>query len=117
MEPPHWARPKWNRLGRPTSVIEEPRGLGAEATGGIHGLEAKEGRMRAPDPKLPPPRQDIPGAGVVTPPRRDADRHGGHQAPETRLAQKGTRVAPQIFTEAWDRDVGPDRRNVPWSPE
>ena len=23
--------------------------------------------MRAPAPKLPPPRQDIPGAGVVTP--------------------------------------------------
>ena len=33
MEPPHGARPKWNRLGRPTSVIEEPRGLGAEVTG------------------------------------------------------------------------------------
>ena len=52
------------------------------------------------------------GAGVVTPPRRDADRDGG-----TRLPQKGTRVAAQIFTEARDRDVGPDRRNVPWSPE
>ena len=33
------------------------------------------------------------------------------------MPQKGTRVAPQIFTEARDKDVGPDRRNVPWSPE
>ena len=32
MESLHGARPKWNRLGRPTPVIEEPRGLGAEAT-------------------------------------------------------------------------------------
>ena len=76
MEPLHGARPKWNRLGRPTSVIEVPLGLGAEATGGIDGLEAKEGEMRAQAPQLPPPRQDIAGAGVVTPPRRDADRHG-----------------------------------------
>ena len=63
MEPLQGARPKWNRLGRPTSVIEEPRGLGAEATGGIDGLEAKEGGMRDPAPQLPPPRQDIPDAG------------------------------------------------------
>ena len=55
--------------------------------------------------------------GVVTPPRRDADRHGGLRAPETLLPHKGTRVAPQIFMEARNRDVGPDRRNVPWSPE
>ena len=77
MEPLHGARPKWNRLGRPTSVIEEPRGLGVEATGGIDGLEATEGGMRAPAPQLPPPRQDRPSAGVVTPPRRDADIHRG----------------------------------------
>ena len=73
--------------------------------------------MRAPAPQLPPPHQDMPGAGVVTPPRRDADRHGGLRAPGTRLLQKGTRVAPQIFTEARDKDVGPNSRNVPWSPE
>ena len=60
----------------------------------MDGLEAKEGGMRTLAPKLPPPRQDIPGAGVVTPPRRDADRHGGLRTPETRLPQKGTRVAP-----------------------
>ena len=35
MEPLYGARPKWNLLGRPTLVIEEPRGLGTEATGGI----------------------------------------------------------------------------------
>ena len=75
MEPLHGPRPKWNRLGRPTPVIEEPRGL-AEAIGGIDGLEAAEGRMRAPAPQLPPPRKDRPGAGV-TPLRGDADKHGG----------------------------------------
>ena len=91
--------------------IEELRGLGAETTGGIDGLE---GGMRVPAPQLPPPRQ---GAGVVTSPRRDADRHGGIRAPGTRLLQNGTRVAPQIFTEARDKDGGPDRRNVPWSPD
>ena len=73
--------------------------------------------MRATAAKLPLPRQDLPGVGVVTPPRRDADRHGGLRAPETRLPRKGTRVAPQIFTEARDRDAGPDRRNIPWSPK
>ena len=57
------------------------------------------------------------GAGVVTPPRRDADGHWGLRAPGTRLPQRGTRVAPQLFTEARDKDVGSDRRNVPWSPE
>ena len=67
-------------------MIEEPRGLGAEATGGIDGLEAMEGRMRAPAPQLTPPRRDMMGAGIVTPPRRDADRHG---ASGTRLLQKG----------------------------
>ena len=71
-------------------MIKEPRGLGAEATGGIDGLEVKEGVMRAPALQLPLPRQDIQGAGVVTPPRRDADRHGGLRAPGTRLPQKGT---------------------------
>ena len=80
-------------------------------------MEAREGGMRAPAPQLPPPRQDVLGAGVVTPPRREADRHGGICAPGTRLLQKGTRVSPQIFTEVRDKDSGPDRRNVPWSPE
>ena len=73
--------------------------------------------MRALAPQLPLPRQDTTGAGEVTPPRRDVDRHGGLRAPGTRLSQKGTRVAPQIFVEAQDKDVGPDHRNVPWSPE
>ena len=109
MEPLHGARPKWNRPGRPTLVIEEPRGLGAEATGGMDGLEATEGGMRAPAPQLPLPRQDTSGAGVVTPPRRDADGHGGLRAPGTRLSNKGTQVTPQIFTEAQDKDGGPVR--------
>ena len=42
VEPLHGARPKWNRVGRPTLVK---------------------------------------GAGVITPPRRDADEHGGLWAP------------------------------------
>ena len=33
------------------------------------------------------------------------------------MPQKRTRATPQICTEARDRDVGPDSRNVPWSPE
>ena len=117
MEPLHGARPKWNHPGRPTLVIEEPRGLGAEATGCMDGLEAMEGGMRVPASQLPLPRQDTSGAGVVTPPRIDADGHGGLRAPGTRLSNKGTRVAPQIFTEPRNKDGGPDRRNVPWSPE
>ena len=43
MEPPHGARPKWNRLGRPTSVIEEPKCLEAESTGGGHRRFRSEG--------------------------------------------------------------------------
>ena len=39
----------------------------AEATGGMDGLETKEGGMRALAPKLPQPRQDLLGVGVVTP--------------------------------------------------
>ena len=42
MEPLHGARPKSNQVGRPTLVNEEPRGLEAEATGGIDGLYAEE---------------------------------------------------------------------------
>ena len=55
--------------------------------------------------------------GVVTPPRRGVDEHGGLRAPGSRLPPRGTRVAPQIFTEARYKGVGSDRRNVPWSPE
>ena len=101
--------------GRPTSVNEETRGLEAEATGGIDGLDVEE--RGAPAPQLPPPRRDVQGAGIITPPRRDVDGHGGLRAPGTRLPQRGTLVAPQIFTEARDQDIVADRRNVPWSPE
>ena len=74
-------------MGRPTSVTEEPRGLEAEATGGIDGLDAEE--RRAPAPQLPPPRRYMQGAGVVTQPRRDAGGHRGLRAPGTRLPQRG----------------------------
>ena len=62
----------------------------------MDGSETNGGGMRAPAPKLPPPRQD---------------------RLKTRLPIRGTRVASQVFTETWDRDVVPDRRDVPWSPE
>ena len=39
LEPPNGARPKWNHPGWPLPLIEEPRGPGAEATGGMDGLE------------------------------------------------------------------------------
>ena len=42
---------------------------------------------------------------------------GGFRAPEAWLPNKGTRVASQVLTEARDRDVVPDHRDVPWSPE
>ena len=100
MEPLHGAR---------------PRGLEAEATGVIDDLDTEE--RGAPAPQLPPPRRDMQGAGVVTPPRKDVDGHGGLRAPGTRLPQRGTRVAPQICTEAREKDVGSDRRNVQGSPE
>ena len=54
---------------------------------------------------------------MVTPPRREVNGHGGLWAPGSRLPLRGTRVAPHIFTEARDRDVSSDRRNVPWSPK
>ena len=54
---------------------------------------------------------------MVTPRRKVANGHGGLRAPESQFTQKGTRVAPQIITDAQTREVGPDRRNVAWSPE
>ena len=54
---------------------------------------------------------------VVTPPRMEVNAHGGLRAPGSRLPPRGTRVAPQIFTGARDRDVSSDCRNVPWFPE
>ena len=100
LEPSNMARPKWTHPGRPLPVIEEPRGPGAGATGGVDGPEMNGGGMRVPAPKLPPIRQDRQSAGVVTPPRMDADRHGGFRALEARLPGKGTRLAPHSVAEA-----------------
>ena len=33
------------------------------------------------------------------------------------MPPRGTRVAPQMFTEPRNEDVSSDRRNMPWSPE
>ena len=54
----------------------------------------------APTPLLPLDRQNMQEAGVVTPLRKVANGHGGLRAPESQLPQKGTRVTPQIFTDA-----------------
>ena len=59
----------------------------------------------APAPPLSLPRWNMQEAGVVTPPRREVDGHGGLRAPGSRLPPRGTRVAPQIFTEARDKGV------------
>ena len=115
MEPLHGARLKWNQAGQPPVVPEEPRVLEAEATGGVIGRDIEE--RGAPAPPLPLDWQNMQEAEVVTPLRREVNGHGGLRAPGSRLPPRGTRVAPQIFTEARERDVNSDRRNVPWSPE
>ena len=51
MEPLNGARPKWNRVGRPSGVPEEFRDLEAEATGGRAGQDVEE--RGAPVPPLP----------------------------------------------------------------
>ena len=115
MEPLHGARPKWNWAGRPPEVHEESRGLEVEATGGTAGRDVEE--RGAPAPPLLLHQQNMQEVEVVTPPRREVNGHGGLRTPGSRLSPRGTQVAPQIFTEARDRDVNSDRRNVPWSPE
>ena len=114
-EPLHGARPKWNLAGRPPVVPEETRVLEAEATGGVVGRDIEE--RGAPAPLLPLDRQNMQETEVVTPPRREVNGHRGLRAPGSRLPPRGTRVAPQIFTEAQARDVSSDHRNVSWSPE
>ena len=56
-------------------------------------------------------------AEVITPPRKEVNGHRGLRAPGSRLPPRGTRVAPQIFTDAQVRDVSSGQRNVAWSPE
>ena len=70
-----------------------------------------------PAPPLPLYRQNMQEAEGVTPPRREVQGHGGLRVPESWLPPRGIRVAPQIYTESRNEDVGSDRRNVPWSPE
>ena len=81
-----------------------------EATGGMDGLDMEE--RGAPAPPLSLPRWNMQEAGIVTPPRKGVDEHGGLRSPGSRLPLRGTRVAPQIFTEARDKDVGSDSRTV-----
>ena len=115
MEPLNGARPKWNRVARPSRVPEELRGLEAEATGGMAGQDVEE--RGAPAPPLPLHWQNMQEAEGITPPRREVHGHGGLRPPGSRLPPRGTQVAPQIFTEPRNEDVSSDCRNVPWSPE
>ena len=84
-------------------VPEETRVLDAEATGGVVGRDMEE--RGAPAPPLPLDLQNLQEAEVATPPRREVNGHRGLRAPGSRLPQRGTRVAPQIFTDARARDV------------
>ena len=82
---------------------EELRGLEAEATGGRAGQDVEE--RGAPAPPLPLHRQNLQDAEGVTPPRREVQGHGSLRAFGSGLPPRGTRVAPQIFTEPWNEDV------------
>ena len=115
LEPPNGARPKWTRPGRPLPVIEEPRSPGA--TVGVDGPGMNGGGMRVPAPALPPLQHDRQSAGVATPTRMDADRHGVFRAPGGTADGRGTRLASHVFAEARDKDVISDRRDLTWSPE
>ena len=80
LEPTNGAQPKWTRSGRLLPVIEEPSNPGAGATVGADDFERNGGETGVSGPGLPPFRQDQQGAGVTTPMRIDADRHGGPRA-------------------------------------
>ena len=51
------ARPKWNRAGRPSGVIDEPRGMEAEASGGKADQDVEV--RGAPAPPLPLFRRNV----------------------------------------------------------
>ena len=95
------------------STEVDPPGGGSYSGCGWSGMNG--GGIRVPAPALPLLRQDRQSAGVATPTRMDADRHGGFRTPEARLPGKGTRLASHVFAEARDKDVNSDR-DLPWSP-
>ena len=113
LETPNGARPKWTRPGRPLPIVKEPRSPGAGATVGADDSEMngvgwefrarcchRFGRTnRVPECRLL-------REWMLT-----------DVAPETRLPDKGTRLASHVFAEARDKDVNSDRRDFPWSPE
>ena len=102
--------------GAPPPVAPDQTGvLDIEATGGVVGRNMEH--HGAPTPLLPLDRQIMQETEVITPPRKEAHRHGGRRAPESQLPPRGTRVVPQIFADIRTRDVGSDRRNDAWSPE
>ena len=114
-EPLQGARPKWNKGGRPPVVPDQTGVVDIEAAGGVFGRNMEQ--RGAPTPLLPLDQQIMQEMEVITPPRREAHRHGGRRAPEPQLPPRGTRVVLQIFTDVRTRDAGPDRRNDAWSPE
>ena len=70
----------------------------------------RRGRARAPAPSLLLHRQNLQEAAGVTSQRREVQGHGGLRAPGSRLPPRGTRVAPQIFTEPRNEHFSSDRQ-------
>ena len=104
MGDPRWYLIRWGLL------TWRPPGGGGGAVG------RKVEQRGAPTQMLPPEQQFFQEEEVRTPPRKEAHGHGGHRAPEPQLPPGGTRVVPQIVSDARARDVGPDRRSGGWSP-
>ena len=82
------ARPKWNRAGRPSGVINEHKGLEAEASGGKADQDVEV--RGAPAPPLPLFRRNVHEAEGVPPPRMDVWDNGGLRMPESPLPPRGT---------------------------
>ena len=81
------ARPKWNRAGRPSGVLDEPRGLEAEGSGGKADQDVEV--RGAPAPPLPLFRWNVQEVEGVMPPRRDVQDHGGLLIPESPFPPRG----------------------------
>ena len=79
MEPLHGARPKWNRLGRPTSVIEAPRS-GGRGHRGHRRFGSEGGRDESSGSTVATASSGYTRCGGSTPPRRDTGASGppGH---------------------------------------
>ena len=113
-EPLQGGRPRWNKDGRPPVVLDQTGVVDIEAAGGA--VRRNVEQRGAPIPMLPPEQRILQEEEVRTPPRKEAHGHVSHRAPEHQLPPGGTQVVPQICTDVWTRDVGPNRRSEVWSP-